>query len=504
MHTWKRPAPAAHLCLALLYAAVLVAAGMALIHGDTAYDLVVEIARMLFGATGLIAATLAARGPGLAPRARQAWRAVAVSFAVLVVSPVLTLVIEPGDRTVLDDVTHVAFVCALLIALQLFPLATTSRRERWKAGLDAAVVLVGGFMLLWFFAFGPYVDKHGWTGSVIVSAAVLPIADLALLFSVARALLLGADGSAQRALRLLAAGAMILFAGDAVHGYLHGHNQASLHAPWQFLCWVTADALLAAAAVSQWRGRAGSAHESRFPLGSARHLPYAAVAVAHGLMLTAALQEGSLFPWGGLALGGATISAIVLGRQTLVQRESDERAVTDALTGLASRSRFRETSHRALACGARTGRPSAVLVIDLNGFKEVNDTLGHKSGDLVLIEFTKVLRDCVPSWGLPSRLGGDEFAVVLPDLDFPEQAYDVAGAIAAGLAPVIIDGRLITLAASIGIAVSAPGELTHDEIVHRADVAMYRAKRTGPQTRWAVWQESFEQDSRAGHVSAAA
>jgi diguanylate cyclase (GGDEF)-like protein len=135
------------------------------------------------------------------------------------------------------------------------------------------------------------------------------------------------------------------------------------------------------------------------------------------------------------------------------------------------------------------------MVIDLNGFKGINDTLGHKSGDLVLVEFARVLRACVPGWGLPCRLGGDEFSVVLPGLEFPEQAYDVAGHIAATLAPVIIDGRLIGMAASIGLAVSAPGELTHDEIVHRADLAMYKAKAQGPQTRWAVWQPSFEEHS---------
>ncbi|MBM2618509.1 diguanylate cyclase [Actinoplanes sp. LDG1-06] len=492
MQTPRRRTSAAHLCLALLYAAVLVAAGVGLSAGGQAYDMVVEISRTSFGVAGLIAAVLAARGPGLLPRARQAWRAVAVSFAVLMVTPVLALLTDASDT--LDDVSHVAFVGALLIALQLFPLAGTSRRDRWKTRLDAAVVLVGGFMLLWFFAFGPYVDQHGWTGTVIVTAAVLPIVDLALLFSVARALLRGAEGSAQQALRPLAAGAMVLFAGDAVHGYLNGHGLASLHSPWQFLAWLTADALLVAAAVEQWRPTVRRAR--RLSL-SARNLPYAAVAAAHALMLLAAVEEGSLFPWGGLALGGATISAIVLMRQALVQRESDERAVTDGLTGLANRARFRETSNRSLARGERTGRSSAVLVIDLNGFKEVNDTLGHKSGDLVLVEFAKALRSAVPSWGLPCRLGGDEFAVVLPDLQFPEQAYDVAGALASALAPVVVDGRLMPLAASIGIAVSGPGELTHDVIVHRADLAMYRAKRLGPQTRWAVWQESFEQDIRA-------
>jgi len=110
----------------------------------------------------------------------------------------------------------------------------------------------------------------------------------------------------------------------------------------------------------------------------------------------------------------------------------------------------------------------------------------------VLVEFAEVLRRCVPSPGLPCRLGGDEFAVVLPDLDHPSQAYEVAGRIAAEMGPVVVDGKLIAMAASIGVAVSAPGELTHDEIVHRADLAMYRAKKFAPQTRWATWQESFE------------
>jgi diguanylate cyclase (GGDEF)-like protein len=186
-----------------------------------------------------------------------------------------------------------------------------------------------------------------------------------------------------------------------------------------------------------------------------------------------------------------------------VQRESDERALHDGLTGLGNRSRFRAASYRAIGRGARTGRHMAILVIDMNGFKEINDTLGHKSGDRVLVEFAEVLRRCVPAPGLPARLGGDEFAVVLPEIKSPEEAYEVAGRVAASLGPVVVDGRLITLAASIGVAVAAPGALTHDEIVHRADLAMYKAKSLGPQTRWAIWQESLE-PSAAGEVAVAA
>ena len=483
MPTSKRSVPLAHVSLVLSF--LLAAAFVA----GTATDTAAQLARTGFGLAGLIAATRAARATGPGTRARQAWRAVAVSFAVLVVAAPVTLLTGAGVAS--GAVTHVAFVGALLSALQLFPLTATGRRERWKSALDALIVLIGGFMVLWFFALGPFLDRHGFAPAVVVTVAVYPIADLALLFSVARALLRGADGSAQRALRPLAAGALVLFAADAGYGCLLGHGQVGPRPPWLIICWLAADALLVAAAVEQGRvhpvaRRVGHGHRS------VRYLPYAAVAVAHGLMLAAAVREGTMFPWGGLALGATTISAVVLLRQMLVQRESDERAVTDGLTGLANRARFRETSQRSLARGARTGRHSAVLVIDLNGFKAVNDTLGHQAGDLVLVAFADALRRSVPSWGLPCRLGGDEFAVVLPDLDFVEQAYDVAGEIVATLAPVVIDGRLVPLAAGIGVAVAAPGELTHDLVVHRADLAMYRAKQLGPRTRWAVWQESFE------------
>jgi len=206
----------------------------------------------------------------------------------------------------------------------------------------------------------------------------------------------------------------------------------------------------------------------------------------------------------GLALGGAALTGLVLCRHALVRRERDERAVTDGLTCLANRICFQETSHRALADGARTGRYAAVLMLDLNGFKEVNDTLGHKSGDLVLVAFARLLRRCVPPGGLAARLGGDEFAVVLPGLGAPEQAYAVAGRIAAEVTPVVVDGRLVPMTAGVGVAVAGPGELTHDEIVRRAGVAMHRAKRFAPRTRWAAWQESYEQDPRAALLREAA
>ncbi|AEV83721.1 putative signaling protein [Actinoplanes sp. SE50] len=188
--------------------------------------------------------------------------------------------------------------------------------------------------------------------------------------------------------------------------------------------------------------------------------------------------------WGLSALGPAS------GALTLLWRRRQAAALTDALTGLANRDRFDAVSHRSLLHAARTGTWSAVLVIDMNGFAEIAETLGRAPADQVLTGFAEVLRQSVPAPGLPARLGGDRFAVLLTDLAFPGQAYEAAGRIAAAMGTVAVAGRLVPLAAGIGVAVSAPGELTHDELVHRADAAMRRAKALGPDTRWAVWQDS--------------
>ncbi|BBH70425.1 hypothetical protein ACTI_71100 [Actinoplanes sp. OR16] len=486
MHTWTTRVPSprrlsgAYIGLGVLYvAAMLGLAGSSALPEDF---MAAEAARFAFGLFGVSAAVRAARLPHLPRRLRQAWAAVAGCFAVLVVSAPVLLVI--GTSETADAVIHVIFVVALLIALQLFPLARTSRRGQVKTAVDALTVLVGGSMVLWYTAFDPLLQSGRLTVDVTVSAVLYPIGDLALLFSVSRALLRGADDTARRPLRLLTAGTLVLFLGDAVNGYLDAHD-LMLGSNWQFYWWITTDALLAAAAVEQ--SRPFLTKTARPGLRMGRFLPFLAVIVAHAMMFEAAVKSGDFSPWGGLALGGAALSALVLYRQTLVQRESDEQALTDPLTGLANRARFRATSNKSLGKGA-----TAVLVIDMNSFKEINDTLGHKSGDLVLVEFAEVLRRCVPASGLPCRLGGDEFAVVLSDLGSAQQAYEIAGRLAAALGPVAIDGKLITLAASIGVAVSAPGELTHDELVHRADLAMYKAKALGPETRWAVWQESLE------------
>ncbi|GAB3855521.1 diguanylate cyclase domain-containing protein [Dactylosporangium cerinum] len=153
-------------------------------------------------------------------------------------------------------------------------------------------------------------------------------------------------------------------------------------------------------------------------------------------------------------------------------------AFHDNLTGLANRSLLREHLQHALA-RARRGSPVAVLLIDLDGFKQVNDTHGHAAGDQLLVAVAQRLRDGIRGADTAARLGGDEFAVVLDGMDSAEDAVVVAGRLLTAIqAPLLFAGTELTPRASIGVA-GWHGHAKIDELLHDADTAMYAAKTAG-------------------------
>jgi diguanylate cyclase (GGDEF)-like protein len=151
-------------------------------------------------------------------------------------------------------------------------------------------------------------------------------------------------------------------------------------------------------------------------------------------------------------------------------------AHTDELTGLANRRRLYETIDQALVQNRRL----ALLLIDLNRFKEINDTLGHNVGDDLLQQVGERLRLPLPEWALLARIGGDEFVAMLDGTDEESAALNVARALRDAFdEPFPLDGLTIPVQASIGIGLAPRHASTRSEMLRCADVAMYRAKARG-------------------------
>ena len=163
---------------------------------------------------------------------------------------------------------------------------------------------------------------------------------------------------------------------------------------------------------------------------------------------------------------------------TELQEQLVHEAYHDALTGLASRALFRERALEALQRDAG-GAGVAILLLDLDGFKEVNDSLGHAAGDALLVQVAARLRAAVRDGDTVARIGGDEFGVVIESPDARADAEVVAGRIAAALQePVRVGARELHVAVSIGLACGADAADV-DQLVRNADLAMYRAKAAG-------------------------
>lgn len=152
----------------------------------------------------------------------------------------------------------------------------------------------------------------------------------------------------------------------------------------------------------------------------------------------------------------------------------------DQLTGLANRRLFEDRMEAVLARCRRKQRRTAVLFIDLDGFKQVNDTLGHAVGDLLLQHVAQQLRHSVREVDTVARLGGDEFVILLEEVEEEQQANVVADMVRrALLRPASVSGRLMQVRASIGLAFYPDHGLEASHILRHADQAMYREKRMG-------------------------
>jgi diguanylate cyclase (GGDEF)-like protein len=190
--------------------------------------------------------------------------------------------------------------------------------------------------------------------------------------------------------------------------------------------------------------------------------------------IAAAMRTGTEFAAKQSLLGERTrIAEELASANTALQHQ----ALHDALTGLPNRVLLHDRVEQAMRTARRDNTSMALFLMDLNGFKEVNDTLGHEAGDMLLQEVARRLRGALRASDTVARLGGDEFAVVLPEVD-AERAAAMAEKLQSVLTePPIVAERRVSIGVSIGIALYPAHGDSATVLLRCADAAMYAAKR---------------------------
>jgi len=382
------------------------------------------------------------------------------------------------------------------------------RREDYA---DAAILAIGAFAVSWNFLMHSYVHDPSLTGTGKFVVMVYAVMDVALVFVVSRALLFGESDRPTH--RLLAAGLLVMVLADFAYHLLVLHNEYSPGQPVDAL-FLLGYLLLGIAALHPSIAEPAPA-VTRLPANiyrresiGRRRLPFVAFAgfVPPAILLVASARGESVdVP----VMSGLCVAAFALvylrmmwliaritGQTSEIEvharaletshRERDELeadlrhlAFHDELTGLANRALLHDRVEHALASVTRSGKSVALCFGDLDGFKEVNDTLGHHVGDSVLVRASRLLSSIVRPGDTVARLGGDEFAVLMVDVERPEAAVDFAHRVVAVLrdAP-DFEGHQIGLSISVGVAYGEPDKTT-EQLLSEADSAMYEAKEAG-------------------------
>jgi diguanylate cyclase (GGDEF)-like protein len=192
------------------------------------------------------------------------------------------------------------------------------------------------------------------------------------------------------------------------------------------------------------------------------------------------VARATRFLAGGDGAEGAVVAHEDITERRLAEEAAAHLALHDPLTGLPNRRLLRDRLEHALARAAREGLDVAVLYLDLEGFKAVNDEFGHEAGDRLLVAFAGRLRGCLRGSDTAARLGGDEFVLVLEGVRGGGDVLALAERIARALEePFSVGGTEAALTASMGVALSTHPHERPEELVRLADLAMYRAKREG-------------------------
>jgi diguanylate cyclase (GGDEF)-like protein len=387
----------------------------------------------------------------------------------------------------LADAGYLLFPVFCLAGLFVRPSAAFVGRARLRVLLDGTMVVASLFILSWATALGAVYHAGAQNTFSLVVSLAYPASDLVLITV---AVLVASRARLDAGLVLLVGGLTSMAVADSAFAYLVAAGTYGTGA-FTDVAWVAAFLAIGVSALFPTAEHANSGE--RVDGSPVIVLPYLLLLAGIVAMFIAIVHNG-----GTPVTFGVETTAILalLLRQLIVvldnrrltldvmaqKAELTYRAFHDPLTGLANRALFYDRLAHALDLHRRDLRPVSVVFVDLDDFKSVNDAFGHDAGDIVLTEVARRLLDVVRTGDTVARLGGDEFAVLVEDDGDPT---GVAERILESLsAPVRIGDRLAPARASIGTTTLDPGRDSCDiqELLRRADVAMYSAKRAGKGT----------------------
>jgi diguanylate cyclase (GGDEF)-like protein len=459
----------------------------------------------LFTAVELVAAAAVLTGlRRYRPTPPLAWRLLAAALATSAVTHVIWWQLKVnghGDKLVGDAL---ALLSNPLMACGLAALVRQRRgQSRWEGILDASVVSAGLAAVAWALFVQPSLQHHIQGGQLAVTVARL-LLDLVVLVMAVRLLLTTRVRTVAFALLLTAFGALL--AADCatlLHVQdIYGHPAA--HTGWHL--W---GLLLGTAALHPSMARTTGLSESNETVPTRARLVTFTVSAFLGSVLTVyAAARTERDHWVELlivAAIAATLSVLSIVRMGMVaavahrratdldahsdrlgralqeqealQYQLTQRALHDPLTGLANRTLLQERMDRALPPRA-AGRVRGLLLLDLDRFKDVNDTYGHPIGDELLVHVARRLREHVTGTDTVARLGGDEFAMLL-DNTTTAGLYDTAKRVVEALqAPFAVSGRELYVTTSVGLLTMDP-TASAAEALRDADLALYAAKAAG-------------------------
>jgi diguanylate cyclase (GGDEF)-like protein len=438
---------------------------------DRFYDVVLYNSAYFPAAAAAWAASVRVRAE------RLAWRSLAVALVLFAGANVLrTLAAGTGGNGPYPPAIALLALLAYLLLYVAVVGLIRARVPRFHPSmwLDGVIGALGTSSLGVAFLIGPYLHPADGRPAVALINLALPVLDVLLLaFLVAVGSILGLrmDGSMVRvltALLLVLAGDVVLFARTTEGTYVDG-------GPTELL-WLLGICGAALAAHGAAVRPVEAAERSRVGL---RLLALPLICNLASLFVLAAGWGDALPSTAAWLAIGCVVAAIartaVTFREVRAFNEVKQQALTDELTGLANRRALLDAAARVLTT-ASARRPAALLLLDLDGFKEINDSLGHTAGDHLLRQIGPRLQPALRPGELLARLGGDEFAVLLPEASLDEAQERAERLRKLILLPFSVDDIRLHVGVSIGVATAPVPAATVQEMLRCADVAMYAAK----------------------------